>query len=87
LGVRSIVRRVSGNFLFILGIFIVEGVGLYTGVLTAKVSVFAFVVTGWIISLCLHEGAHAFAALRGGDRSVETRAICASIRWPMRTRS
>jgi len=64
---------VSGNFLFILGVFIVEGVGLYTGVLTAKVSVFAFVVTGWIVSLCLHEGAHAFAALRGGDRSVETR--------------
>lgn len=28
---------------------------------------------GWIVSLCLHESAHALVAFIGGDRSVETR--------------
>ena len=32
-----------------------------------------FVVGGWMISLCLHEFAHAFTAFRYGDRSVEVR--------------
>ncbi len=31
---------------------------------------FAFVVTGWVVSLCLHEFAHAVVAYAGGDRSV-----------------
>ncbi|MEF0941657.1 hypothetical protein [Rhizobium sp. BR 362] len=34
------------------------------------VAVFVFVLTGWIVSLCLHEGAHALSAYWGGDRSV-----------------
>jgi Zn-dependent protease len=33
-------------------------------------AVFAFVVTGWVLSLCLHEFAHAAVAYTGGDRSV-----------------
>jgi Zn-dependent protease len=33
--------------------------------------VFCFVIGGWIVSLCLHEFAHAYAAYRAGDRSVE----------------
>lgn len=33
-------------------------------------SVFAFVVLGWLVSLCLHEFAHAAVAYAGGDRSV-----------------
>ncbi len=32
---------------------------------------FVFVVFGWLVSLCLHEFAHAYAAFRAGDRSVE----------------
>lgn len=32
--------------------------------------VFGFVVVGWIVSLTLHEFAHAFVAYVGGDRSV-----------------
>jgi Zn-dependent protease len=35
--------------------------------------VFPFVLSGWLISLCLHEFGHAFAAYRGGDRSVAAR--------------
>jgi Zn-dependent protease len=34
------------------------------------ISVFAFVLSGWILSLVLHEFAHAYTAYRGGDRSV-----------------
>ncbi len=34
------------------------------------VAVFLFVVAGWVLSLILHEFAHAFVALRGGDLSV-----------------
>lgn len=32
---------------------------------------FAFVIGGWLISLCLHEFGHALAAFWGGDESVE----------------
>ncbi|MFC6011290.1 site-2 protease family protein [Nocardia lasii] len=39
----------------------------------AKVAVFGLVVFGWIISLCLHEFAHAYVAWRAGDHEVEVR--------------
>lgn len=38
-----------------------------------SIAVFAFVLSGWIISLCLHEWGHAATAWAGGDRSVEER--------------
>ena len=31
---------------------------------------FLFVLAGWVVSLCLHEFGHAFAAYRGGDHTV-----------------
>jgi Zn-dependent protease len=40
---------------------------------SAKLSVFAFIVFGWLVSMCLHEFAHAYAAYRAGDIGVETR--------------
>jgi len=49
------------------------------GVLAAKevgnprIWVFGFVALGWVISLCLHEFAHAAVAWKGGDHSVEAR--------------
>jgi len=49
------------------------------GVLAAKevgnprIWVFGFVALGWVISLCLHEFAHAAVAWKGGDLSVEGR--------------
>lgn len=37
---------------------------------TARVSVFVFVFSAWLVSVCLHEFAHAYVAFRGGDHSV-----------------
>lgn len=39
----------------------------------AYVAVFTFVIAGWLVSLCIHEFAHAFTAWRFGDRDVEVR--------------
>ncbi|WP_406291158.1 site-2 protease family protein [Embleya sp. NBC_00896] len=36
----------------------------------ARTAVFLMVMSGWLVSLCLHEFAHAFAALRSGDEGV-----------------
>lgn len=35
-----------------------------------RLAVFGFVFSGWLVSLCLHEFAHAAVAFCGGDRSV-----------------
>jgi Zn-dependent protease len=35
-----------------------------------RIGVFLFVLTGWVVSLSLHEFAHAFTAFVGGDKSV-----------------
>ncbi len=39
----------------------------------AYIGVFIFVIAGWLVSLCLHEFAHAFTAWRFGDHDVEVR--------------
>jgi len=39
----------------------------------AYVGVFVFVIAGWLVSLCVHEFAHAYSAWRFGDRDVEVR--------------
>ena len=39
----------------------------------AYVGVFTFVIAGWVVSLCLHEFAHAFTAWRFGDHDVAVR--------------
>jgi len=62
--------RISPDFLAILVFFLAVGAGLFSGRTFAPVGVFLFVAAGWIISLCLHEGAHAYAAYWGGDKSV-----------------
>lgn len=35
-----------------------------------KIASFLLVVSGWVVSLCLHEWAHAFVAYKSGDHSV-----------------
>jgi Zn-dependent protease len=37
----------------------------------ADFGVFLMVIAAWVVSLCLHEFAHAYCAYRAGDRSVE----------------
>jgi Zn-dependent protease len=39
----------------------------------AYLSVFVFVIAGWVVSLCLHEFGHAFTAWKFGDRDVAMR--------------
>jgi Zn-dependent protease len=60
--------RPSPLFLAIVAAFVVSGWLLWT--MPEDWTVFAFVLTGWVVSLCLHEFAHAVTAFIGGDRSV-----------------
>ncbi|MBL8590677.1 MAG: site-2 protease family protein [Methylobacteriaceae bacterium] len=61
---------VSPRFVPLAAAFVASGVGLWTGLAQGGVAVFVFVLSGWLVSLCLHEFGHAYAAWRGGDASV-----------------
>jgi Zn-dependent protease len=65
--------RPSGIFLAIVALFGTGGVMAWNRFGNAGVDVFLFVVAGWLLSLCLHEYAHALVAYRGGDVSVAGR--------------
>jgi Zn-dependent protease len=65
--------RPSVLFLSILAVFVVSGWAAWAGVGLARLDVFLFVVAGWVVSLCLHEYAHALAAYRSGDVGVARR--------------
>ena len=41
------------------------------GSVVGNMGVLVFVLGGWVVSVCFHEFAHAYAAWRAGDRSVE----------------
>jgi Zn-dependent protease len=62
-------QRISPIFLGLVAIMAFGGWAAWTETF-AKFSVFIFVFFGWIVSLCLHEYAHARTALWAGDRSV-----------------
>ncbi|MEU5592375.1 site-2 protease family protein [Streptomyces sp. NPDC020298] len=64
-------RRISPVFLGILAVTAVTGWATWTGFADQPgVAVFLFVTAAWIVSLCLHEYAHARTALHSGDISV-----------------
>ncbi|MGW7627847.1 site-2 protease family protein [Streptomyces griseoincarnatus] len=64
-------RRVSPVFLGILAVSGATGWATWTGFAAVPgLAVFLFVTSAWIVSLCLHEYAHARTALHGGDISV-----------------
>jgi Zn-dependent protease len=64
-------RRVSPIFLGLVAIMGISGWAVWTGFSASTgFAVFLFVVSGWIVSLCLHEYAHARTALHGGDISI-----------------
>jgi Zn-dependent protease len=73
---RSTAVRPSPVFLFVVGVFALSGLAVWRyGMIperTARMLLFVFVLSGWILSLCLHEFGHAFFAWRSGDRSVAT---------------
>ncbi|REK87075.1 site-2 protease family protein [Streptomyces inhibens] len=73
--IRRADRRVSPVFLALVAVLAVSGWAVWSGTLAANTgfAVFLFVVSGWVVSLCLHEYAHARTALHSGDISVEAK--------------
>jgi Zn-dependent protease len=64
-------RRISPVFLGLVAVMGVSAWAVWRDVPASPgISVFVFVVSGWVVSLCLHEYAHARTALHGGDLSV-----------------
>jgi Zn-dependent protease len=64
-------RRVSPVFIGLAAIMVVSGWAVWQGLASSTgFAVFLFVVAGWVVSLCVHEYAHARTALHGGDITV-----------------
>jgi len=62
--------RPSPVFLGIVALTALGGWLTWAGVGNVHLGVFVLVAGGWVVSLCLHEYAHAVTAYRGGDHSV-----------------
>ena len=66
--------RISPIFLAFVALAVLGGYLSWddarTGVIP-RLGVFLLVIGGWVVSLCLHEFAHAYVAYRSGDHSVE----------------
>jgi Zn-dependent protease len=66
--------RPSPIFLAVIAVAVAGGVLSWNDSLSVQLGqfgVFLLVAGGWVVSLCLHEFAHAYAAYRAGDREVE----------------
>ncbi|MCS0638935.1 site-2 protease family protein [Streptomyces sp. LP05-1] len=64
-------RRISPVFLGIAAVMAVTGWAVWTEFsANLGLAVFLFVTSAWIVSLCLHEYAHARTALHSGDISI-----------------
>jgi Zn-dependent protease len=63
----------SPVFVGIVAVFLVSGWMTWARFGNVKIDVFLFVVTGWLVSLCLHEYAHALVGFFAGDKSVADR--------------
>lgn len=63
----------STNFAGLLIVLAALAGAMGLGFVRSDIAIFTFVVIGWIVSLCLHEYAHALTAHYGGDRSVAER--------------
>ena len=63
----------SPVFVGIVAVFVVSGWMTWIGFGNVRVDVFLFIVSGWLVSLCLHEYAHALVAYFAGDRGVAER--------------
>ncbi|MCD9874332.1 site-2 protease family protein [Streptomyces guryensis] len=67
-------QRISPVFVGILAITAVTGWATWTGFAEQPgIAVFLFVTAAWIVSLCLHEYAHARTALHSGDITVSSK--------------
>ena len=63
----------SPVFVGIVALTLVSGWMAWTGFGNVRVDVFLFIICGWLLSLCLHEYAHALVAYFSGDRGVADR--------------
>jgi Zn-dependent protease len=64
-------RRISPVFWALIAVLGSSAWAVWTGFgQDARFGIFLFVVSGWMVSLCLHEYAHARTALHGGDLTV-----------------
>ncbi len=63
----------SPIFVGIVALTAVSAWMTWTGFGNIRVDVFLFVICGWLLSLCLHEYAHALVAYVSGDRGVAER--------------
>jgi Zn-dependent protease len=71
----SLSKQAAGRWVF-PGLVAVAAVAAYaaaTDTAPVKLWIFLVVLAGWVITLCLHEFAHAATALAGGDMSVRAR--------------
>jgi Zn-dependent protease len=67
-------RQVSPVFLALVAIMGVSAWAVWADYASSTgFAVFLFVTSGWIVSLCLHEYAHARTALHSGDISIGTK--------------
>ena len=68
-------KTTGGSWIFPAVVLVTTGAALaaQTGTQPIGVWVFAVVLGGWVITLCLHEFAHAVVAYAGGDSSVRAR--------------
>ena len=68
--------RPSPVFLGVLAVAVGSGAWIWQVSVVSKFDraiSFVFVIAAWLVTLCLHEFAHAFLAWRFGDREVEAR--------------
>jgi Zn-dependent protease len=65
--------RPSAIFLAIVALFVAGAAMSWLEFGNPAFNVFLFVVAGWLLSLCVHEYAHAIVAYAGGDLSVAAR--------------
>jgi len=62
--------QVSPVFLIFVAITVISAFPLWNASEYAGFSAFIFIISGWVVSLCLHEFGHAYTAYRFGDHSV-----------------
>jgi Zn-dependent protease len=65
--------RPSAVFLCVLALFVVSAVMMWLRFGSVRVDAFLFIISGWVVSLCLHEYAHALTAYKSGDTGVVER--------------
>lgn len=70
---RQSAFRPSSIFVGLVAVFITGAVLAWYNIGNANVDIIVFVVTGWLVSLSLHEYAHALYAYLRGDRSTAER--------------